>query len=189
MTAVDIRTFEREKFFLNLILTNFKLFFFSLNFILCSPAEFPWVVAVIYRVHDNNDVVNVYKCGGSLIHPSVVMTVAHCVIDLPNVHDILIRAGEWDTQTVDEPYKHEDRSVGEVVIHEHYKRGSHFNDIALLILQESVELKENINTACLPPPNYVFEHQRCFATGWGRLIIVFLIILKSLKAISLAVKF
>lgn len=40
------------------------------------------------------------QCGGTLIHPSVVMTASHCVIDLQTVHDIQIRAGEWDTQTV-----------------------------------------------------------------------------------------
>ncbi|XP_055316160.1 phenoloxidase-activating factor 2-like [Sitodiplosis mosellana] len=131
-------------------------------------AEFPWVSAVIYKVHDNEDIVNVYKCGGSLIHPNVVMTVAHCVIDLPNVHDILIRSGEWDTQTVDEPYPHQDRAVTEVLIHENYRRGSHFNDIALLILGTPVELTENVNTACLPPHDYVFDHQRCQATGWGK---------------------
>lgn len=57
--------------------------------------EFPWMVAIIYKVHDNEVVVNVYKCGGTLIHPKVVMTTAHCVVDLTNVYDIVIRAGEW----------------------------------------------------------------------------------------------
>lgn len=56
------------------------------------------MVAVIYKVRDNSDIVQLYKCGGSLIHPQVVMTTSHCVIDLPNVNDIVIRAGEWDTQ-------------------------------------------------------------------------------------------
>lgn len=75
--------------------------------------------------------------------------------------------GEWDTQTINEPYPHQDRSVVDVVIHEHYKRGPHFNNIALLFLDKPVDLAENVNTACLPPQDFVFDNQRCFATGWG----------------------
>lgn len=128
-------------------------------------AEFPWVVAIIHKVHDNDIVVNVYKCGGTLIHPSVVMTVAHCVVDIKNALDIMVRAGEWDTQTVNEPFPHQDRPVIEVLVHEHYTRGSHFNDVALLFVDNQFELAENVNTACLPPPDFSFDHQRCFATG------------------------
>lgn len=126
------------------------------------------MVAVIYRVHEQDSVVNVYKCAGSLIHPSVVMTVAHCVIDLKDITDVKIRAGEWDTQTSNEPFPHQDREIVEVIIHEHYRRGSHFNDIALLFLNKPVDLAENVNTVCLPPPNHVFDHKRCAATGWGK---------------------
>lgn len=74
-------------------------------------------------------------------------------------------------QTNDEPYPYQDRTVAEALIHEHYKRGSHFNDIALLVLDQPVELAENVNTACLPPQDYRFDHQRCFATGWVLLLL------------------
>lgn len=79
----------------------------------------------------------------------------------------MVRAGEWDTQTLNEPFPHQDRAVIEVLVHEHYTRGSHFNDIALLFIDQlnQFELAENVNTACLPPSDFNFDHQRCFATG------------------------
>lgn len=33
--------------------------------------EFPWMVAIIKVEPSLQDVLNVYQCGGSLIHPSV----------------------------------------------------------------------------------------------------------------------
>lgn len=34
--------------------------------------EFPWMIGVLIKGN--------YRCGGSLIHPKVVLTAAHCVI-------------------------------------------------------------------------------------------------------------
>lgn len=79
-----------------------------------------------------------------------------------------IRAGEWDTQTRDELFPHQDRPVAEIIIHENYYAGGLHNDIALMILQEPVELSEIVNTVCLPPQQYNFDGSRCFASGWGK---------------------
>lgn len=53
-------------------------------------------------------------------------------------------------------------------MHEKYHRGSLFNDIALLLLTEPVTIAENLNTICLPPPNFVFDYNTCFASGWDK---------------------
>lgn len=95
------------------------------------------------------------------------MTAAHCVYG-KQVQTLKIRAGEWDTQTRDELFPHQDRSVSEMIIHENYYKGGLFNDVALMLLSEPVELSEIVNTACLPPQDYSFDGSRCFASGWGK---------------------
>lgn len=68
----------------------------------------------------------------------------------------------------DEIFPHQDRQVRDYVIHPEYRRGSQFNDIALLFLAEPVTIAENVNVACLPQQGDVFDGVSCFASGWGK---------------------
>lgn len=130
--------------------------------------EFPWTVAILKEEKAlDGQILNVYVCGGSLIDAGVVLTAAHCV-DKKEPQILKIRAGEWDTQTKDEIFPHQDRQVRDYVIHPEYYRGGLYNDIALLFLTSPVEIVENVNTVCLPGHGEIFDGSRCFASGWGK---------------------
>ncbi|KAF9415747.1 hypothetical protein HW555_006717 [Spodoptera exigua] len=133
--------------------------------------EFPWMVAILEKVplkenDPDSEKLNVYIGGGSLIHPSVVLTVAHYV---HNKTDIKIRAGEWDTTSTKEPYPYQDRQVASIEIHKDFIKRTLFYDVALLFLAKPVELAPNVGVVCLPAPNVPQEEgTRCLATGWGK---------------------
>ncbi|XP_055528983.1 phenoloxidase-activating factor 2-like [Wyeomyia smithii] len=129
--------------------------------------EFPWMLAVLREDKVMESTLNVYECGGSLIAPNVVLTAAHCVMNKPK-ESLLVRGGEWDTQTKNELYPHQDRRVREVITHSQFLKGSLANDVALLILEQPFDLAENIQPVCLPPKNFNFDKSTCFASGWGK---------------------
>lgn len=62
---------------------------------------------------------NVYLCGGSLIAPNVVLTLAHCVAD---AGALSIRAGEWDIYSMLELYPFQDRDVASVELHQDFNK-------------------------------------------------------------------
>ncbi|XP_025161569.1 uncharacterized protein LOC105191948 [Harpegnathos saltator] len=131
--------------------------------------EFPWMVAILKEeaIGTSGQKLNVYQCGGALIHQKAVLTAAHCV-NGKQPHELKIRAGEWDTMTKSEVFPHQDRDVETIVVHEKFHSGALFNDYALLILKEPVEYAENVDIVCLPETGMIFDGSKCFASGWGK---------------------
>lgn len=134
-----------------------------------QEGELPWTVAILERndsAKSKED--SPFLCGGSLIHSKMVMTAAHCLTTKTS-SNIFIRAGDWDSLSQHEYFQHQDRDVQEIIKHDDFNPLNGFNDIALLLLKIPVQIAENVNTVCLPPPNVEFTDSRCFASGWGAL--------------------
>ncbi|CAG2061388.1 unnamed protein product, partial [Timema podura] len=85
-----------------------------------------------------------------------------------NPSQLKIRAGEWDTQTKNELFTHQDRDVSKVIVHDKYYGGALYNDVALLVLSEPLVLGNNVEVVCLPKQGEVLDRSRCFASGWGK---------------------
>lgn len=160
--------------------------------------EFPWTVAVLLRrslrqqksafknpfSHDKRHISSLssspfrydFLCAGSLIHPHIVLTAAHCVAPAPDSL-LVVRTGEWDTRShlaSGERWPHKDRTVSRSIVHPDYEAANVRNDIALLFLDavDSAETRlfaPHIGCVCLPPAEYAFRvGTRCLVSGWGK---------------------
>jgi plasma kallikrein len=127
--------------------------------------EFPWVAAIMEKTDYDEDYK--YFCSGSLIHPQVVLTAAHC-IRKKNLNNIKVRLGEWDTQTTTEILPHQEREIQSVDINPYFNENNLQNDFALIVLTQPVHLEAHINTICLPPKHANFNDDKCIVAGWGK---------------------
>ncbi|XP_062555584.1 prestalk protein-like [Armigeres subalbatus] len=126
--------------------------------------EFPWMVAIL--TNEGNE--RKYYCGGSLIHPAVVLTSAGCVKTYRRtVNDLTVRAGEWDMSSVGEPTPYQERQVAKIVSHSNFHPNTLANNVALVFLDDAFDLSPTVNTVCLPPQNFEFDNGAVTASGWG----------------------
>ena len=109
------------------------------------------------------ETVFVFVGGASLISPGVVLTGAHKVDKYPDPASLVVRCGEWDTQTESEIKPHQDRNVSRLVLHPEFNPRSLWNSIAVLFLESDFVLDQHIDTICLPEYQENFDDRtECF---------------------------
>ncbi|KAH8409257.1 hypothetical protein KR009_011385, partial [Drosophila setifemur] len=152
------------------------------NGVVTRIREFPWMAQLLYGSQLEP------KCGGSLIGKKWVVTAAHCIPGSDNPDKLqLVRLGEWDTRQAEDCQaeecnpKPQDLAIERFRVHEGYLPGEnthsdirrYSNDIALVLLKESVIYSEFVQPICLPPaasPSKSDIYADFFLTiaGWGR---------------------
>ncbi|KAG6445009.1 trypsin-1-like [Manduca sexta] len=138
---------------------------------------YPWMAVLMYNGR--------FYCGGSLLNDLYVLTAAHCTAGFRK-EKITVRFLEHDRSQVNET-KTIDRKVSAIIRHLRYNPGTYDNDIALLKLEERVDLssalkkvrrdgnstepEENqdvgLRPVCLPKGGLSYTNYTAVVTGWG----------------------
>ncbi|KAM6435178.1 proproteinase E-like [Liasis olivaceus] len=129
------------------------------------PYSWPWQVSLQYQAGS----LFYHTCGGSLIHPSWVMTAGHCIFSDLRYKVVL---GEYDLSRLEGTEQHILINPGDIFVHPGWNPNcvSCGNDIALIRLSRPAVLNDRVQLGCLPPrgellPNY----HLCYISGWGSL--------------------
>ncbi|XP_075210708.1 trypsin-like [Lycorma delicatula] len=121
--------------------------------------QYPWMALLMYNKR--------FYCGGSLINSRYVLTAAHCVHQF-NKKKISVRLLEHN-RDVDNETVHIDRNIKRIIKHPGYSDRTFNNDIAILQLDEDLELEGSpgLRPVCLPPTKKSFSGEEGVVTGWG----------------------
>ncbi|XP_066299765.1 trypsin-1-like [Branchiostoma lanceolatum] len=123
-----------------------------------NKGSFPWQVSL--------QVGSKHFCGGTLVSQNLVITAAHCIIDVGS-RSIRAVVGEHD---INKPESKAIAKVRNIIVYPQYNAKTLENDIALLKLDFPVPLNDYIQPICLPEPGMQTPAGTVVTTtGWGAL--------------------
>ncbi|CAG4948009.1 unnamed protein product [Colias eurytheme] len=136
--------------------------------------ELPWMALLAYFEKRTTTNYTGFECGGSVINSRYILTAAHCI----NNRLIGVRLGEYNISSPEDCYQNtcethiQDVGVEKTIVHEEWNRARKTNDIALIRVDEEIDLSSsNVRPICLPIyPNLQTKNligERATVSGWG----------------------
>ncbi|XP_050744770.1 serine protease snake isoform X2 [Drosophila biarmipes] len=127
-----------------------------------APGQYPHMAALGFR-NENHEID--YKCGGSLISETFVLTAAHCLTTHGTAPDVVkigdIKLKEWETDVA--PQR---RRVKKIYLHPLYNSTLNYHDIGLIELNRPVEYTWFVKPARLWPKHDI-PYGKLHTMGYG----------------------
>lgn len=118
-----------------------------------NPGQFPFV-ASIHQVIDDDENNSAFKCSGSIIDQSVIITSVNCLMDsgarLLSENEIQVHVGQYSKNAKSPPSKIYE--VEKIMPHEQFNFKLD-NNVAALKLKRKIEFDDFIQPVCMPDKN------------------------------------
>ena len=127
-----------------------------------EKGEFPWMVAIVYK--NTPSAKDGLSCGGSLIHPSWVLTASHCV-DIETTDSIKVLIGRHTLSKIEG----EAFEITEIIMHPNYDYHyrNPLGDIALLKLDRPADSHPIVKIASPYDAQVLHVGAPAVVLGWG----------------------
>ena len=98
---------------------------------------------------------------------SYIIIKIHLHVQRGSSRKLLVRMGEHDLESTDEPHPHVDRYIQRIFIHPKYSAVTYDYDLALLKLNAPVDFALHLIPICLPEDGNKLVGRLAWAKGYG----------------------